>query len=32
LRLDGRLEQRAYLGLDPELREETLQLAIRYAF
>lgn len=32
LRLDGRLEQRAYLGLDPQLSEETLQLAIRYTF
>jgi hypothetical protein len=32
LRLEGRLEQRAYLGLDPKLREETLQLAIRYTF
>ena len=32
LRLDGRLEQRSNLGLDPELREETLQLAIRYTF
>jgi hypothetical protein len=32
LRLDGRLEQRAFMGLDPELREETLQLAVRYTF
>ena len=32
LRVDGRLEQRADLGLDPEFREETLQLAIRYTF
>ena len=32
LRVDGRLEQRADLGLDPRLREETLQLALRYTF
>jgi hypothetical protein len=32
LRVEGELEQRSYLGLDPDLREETLQLAIRYTF
>jgi hypothetical protein len=32
LRIEGELEQSAYLGLDPELHEETVQLAIRYTF
>jgi hypothetical protein len=32
LRVAGEMQQRAYLGLDPQLREETLQLAVRYTF
>ncbi len=32
LRIDGRLEQRADAGLDPRLREETVQVAVRFTF
>ncbi len=32
LQVEGRLEQRADVGLDEHLREETVQLAVRYSF
>jgi hypothetical protein len=32
LQIRGELEQRGLIGLDPEFRERTLQLAVRYAF
>lgn len=32
LQVRGELEQRGLIGLDPEFRERTLQLAVRYTF